>query len=165
MFPFANAPIGLQMDQRSCRVINRTGGATRIGDVVQFDMSSVATETTTGPTGSAGLTGNVITPATADLKIGWFAICLEVAADNAEMNVCYWGRVKAFVEGGTATTTSNAVYGDPLTARNGQKELFADAVTGDEKVIARVADETTAGTAELTWVWFSGIVNVFGSVD
>lgn len=154
-----NPPLGLQPDIETVRVINRTGSATVVGEVVMFDLASDTTEVTTIGGGETGVLSNVITPTTAGLRVGVFAICLEAVADNAEMDVVLRGKVKALVEGGDAA----AVY-DMLTPRNGQPELFSDAVTGGEKIVGTPLEASAAGTAELITILFDGFYGI-GATD
>lgn len=150
-----NAPLGLQYDQRRCRVINRTGSATVVGEIVMFDLASSVTEVTTVGTGETGIFANVITPLAAQLRFGLFGICLEIAADNAEMEICVSGRVKALVG-------DTAAIGAPLIAQDAQVDLTDTTGALGQKILG-VALEATTSNPQLALILFDGIENSFGS--
>lgn len=161
MFPFANAPVGLQPDKRSCWVMNRTGSTLRVGDLGMFDLQNVATETVVLGPGETGVFGSIITPATAGLQTGWFGVVDDLGSsagvDNSVVSVCWFGKIKAYVEGSDATAIT-----ERLTAANGQLQLNSDTNTQSKKILG-VPLEVSAGTAEqLITIMFSGIFMCFG---
>lgn len=152
-----NPPLGVQFDQQTCRVINRTGSATVVGEVVAFDLTSSITEVTTNGTGETGMFANVITPVTGQLRAGLFGICKEIAADNAEMEIVLQGRVEALVGDSPA-------LGALLIAQNGEVDLTDTAGAAGQKILG-IALETTSTNPDLIWVLFDGISNSFGASD
>jgi hypothetical protein len=95
----AGVPVGLGSPSNMYRMAyNRTGGTTAIGDIVMFDIALDETETTNADMGgTASAFSNVVVPAdtVASLVYGFFAVCMEVAADNKLMRVCVKGLVPA----------------------------------------------------------------------
>lgn len=145
-----NAPLGLQPDRQTARVNNRTGSATVVGEVVQFDLASTTTEVTTIGGGETGVLANVITPVTAGLQFAWYAICTEIAADNAEMEVVIRGKVKALL-------ADTAAAGEGLVAQNGQIDLTPLDTSVDEQKIIAIALETASSDPDLKYCLFDGI--------
>lgn len=157
----AGAPRGLQPDQQLVTVINRSGGARVVGDVVMFDLDAGDADTTDYVSGSENsVFTNVILPETTHLRDGWFAIVTDLrtgaGADNTEMTVCVRGRV-------TALIGSAASKGAALIAANGVDSLDDTAGTAGQKIIGKLLVPTTgAATAE---VIFNGIEGFGASND
>ncbi|UCC71263.1 MAG: hypothetical protein JSV86_12820 [Gemmatimonadota bacterium] len=149
-------PLGLQPDVEKVRVINRSAATRAVGDVVMFDLEATDGDVSTfRPGDENSIFANVILPATAGLRNGWFAIVTEGGADNAEMTVAIRGVVKANVSGLNA-----AALTDELAAVNGQDTLDSDAVAAGERVIGRPLETTAGGTEEQIYVLFNGIEGI-----
>lgn len=137
---------------------NRTGSTLAIGAVVQLDIgASPATESTSkDPTAVFGTSiwHNVVTPTTAGLKSGIFAIALESIADNASGKF----RLRGIVEALQFETSDGAVaVGDDLYAVNASVNLGTVA-TASAKVLGKAMDVIAdADPASLATILFNGI--------
>jgi len=148
-----SGPLGLQpSDRMTARVVNNTGSATLVGELVMFDMALAGDATNFRDGDALSAYTSVRTPATAGLLGFWFGICLEAVADGAEMEVVLKGRVPALVKG-----TNAAALGDALSALNGDEELDSDVIAAGEKILGFPEETSAAGTAELIDIIFNGI--------
>lgn len=137
-------------------VYNRSGSAFAVGDVVQLDLASSATESVTeNPGGTEGTTtfSNAIAPTAAGIKAGILGVALEVIADDAKGRIRLQGFVdQAFIIDGT----DSVAIGDPLVATTAKN---LDAVLAVNERIIGIAQtaHTTPTTRTLGKVLFNGI--------
>jgi len=89
---------------------NRTGAATVVGDVVQFDLLRGDGDVSTFTGGANSVWGNVVVPTAAGIKLKLiFGVCLEAVADNADLKVMIRGTT-------TAACTTGDLEDEPLVA-------------------------------------------------
>ena len=156
--------LGIVINDGQCDLYNRTGGALSRGALVELDLHQVAAETTGIDFHDASsVFANAVTPASATLSFGWYAVLLDASlADNAKGRFALWGKIQALVE----DDADSLAVGDPLQPVDATGNLVgiaSGAATAGAKIIARaLEDVTTPTTAELATVLFNGVTG-FGT--
>jgi hypothetical protein len=144
----AGTTLGLQGPSTIIRrMINQTGAATVVGQLVMCDETQViATTTDIGTTTS---TQTIVDAPDATLHhYARFGVCMAAALDTAEVDVMFRGRMRANTVGAVAE-------GDALIPAATGNLAAAASTSGGAKIVA-VAKETTAG-AGLADVAFDGL--------
>lgn len=148
---------GLQPVNFDKPFFNRTGSELAIGSLVQLDIgASPATESTSKePTAVFGTSiwHNVVTPTTAGIKSGLFAIALEVIPDNASGQF----RLRGIVEALQFESAGAVAVGDDLYAANASITL-GTAATASAKVLGKALDVIAdADGAAIGTILFNGL--------
>jgi hypothetical protein len=143
------------------KVMNRTGSAVGVGDVLQFDLLASQAETTTVSLGeSSSIFSNVIAPTAAAIRgEAWtiFCVALTAGADNTEIQVQTYGILPAFVIGAAG---SMAVGTDLVVTTAKNFDIVSEA--GEIIVGIGAAAVTTPTSRTLGLVYFNGFVGMTG---
>lgn len=139
-------------------VTNRSGGTLAVGDVVQFDLNTGASDqaetTTTLPFAAEGTSAfnNVVAPNAVGLAGGApIGVVLESITDNSTGKVRIQGAVQAYVIASTGSPTPGAKL-TITTAKN-----FDFVIVAGEAYWARcLEDVATPTTRTLAWVLLDG---------
>jgi len=145
---------------RDVVVTNRSGGALAVGDVVEFDLDTAASDeaetTTTLPYTAEGTSAynNVVAPTATGFVDGGCAgaVVLEAIADNATGLVRLEGVVQAFVIAASGSPIPRSLL-VPTTSKN----LDLVHAAGEALVARCLEDVATPTTRTLAWVEFHGI--------
>lgn len=144
-------PVGFDQDNDECRLINNTGGALAIGDIVQLDYSSGSLDTV------SKLWTKVVVPlgTVALLSGGTFFVTMEAIPIGGT------GRFRAEGDALCSETNAAIVVGSYLVVAAGTKTLTlsaAQANTGALKVVgvAKAANSSTAGVFNVQFSGFRG---------
>jgi len=145
------------------KAMNRSGAATAVGQLMQFDFEGVATESTGVTPGTATYPpANVI-----DMTAGGIAgtdftvycVAMEIAADNAQVTVEWLGRIPILSKQTTGGTVNPF---DPCTPADGFVE-FDGTVTGPIVGAYHAAAATLSSTAILKEVFLLGTRGLFAA--
>ncbi len=154
----SSSKIGIDPDRVERYLMNRTGSATFVGQVLAVDLRSAASESGSeySPSKSeTGCFGNGVLPSGTDITCGQCAIVLEVVADDKPVLCMFRGIDSGFVlrQAGSGSVAT----GDPLVIDTAGK-LDATVAAG-EKYFAKFLEDTATidGTGGLHRVLFDGL--------
>lgn len=133
---------------------NRTGAATAIGQAALVDFEALQAETTDSDLDDDGASVfDNITPLVStstgvnQMGYGHVVICMEVAADNAKVRCCLYGKVPVLcsTEGAAAAAKGVKLIGIPATSTSALVAQLTSALAASQKVFG-ILLEAHSGT-------------------